>query len=84
MFTLYSRPGCHLCEIARERLERAGIEFTEESIAGDARLEEAYGWDIPVLTDAAGKVVLKGVFNDARIAALVLSPDGPANRNLSS
>ena len=72
MLTLYSRPGCHLCEIAKERLERAGIAFHEQNIDGDLKLKEAYGWDIPVLTDSTGRVLLKGVFNESRIAALVL------------
>jgi hypothetical protein len=70
---LYSRPGCHLCEIAKERLERAGIAFQERSIAGDATLEDAYGWDIPVLTDESGRVLFKGVINESRIATLVLN-----------
>lgn len=74
MLILYSRPGCHLCEIAKERLERAGIAFVEQSIDGNPKLEDAYGWDIPVLTDATGRVLLKGVFNDSRIAALVPNP----------
>ncbi len=73
MLILYSRPGCHLCEIAKGRLERAGIAFQERNINDDAKLEEAYGWDIPVLTDESGRVLLKGVFNKSRIAALVLN-----------
>jgi Glutaredoxin-like domain (DUF836) len=73
MLILYSRPGCHLCEIAKQRLEQAEITFQEQNINGDAKLEDAYGWDIPVLTDESGRVLLKGVFNESRIAALVLS-----------
>jgi Glutaredoxin-like domain (DUF836) len=73
MLTLYSRPGCHLCEIAKGRLEQAGIAFQERNINGDAKLEEMYGWDIPVLTDETGRVLLKGVFNESRIASLVLN-----------
>lgn len=73
MLILYSRPGCHLCEIAKERLERAGIAFQERSIDGDAVLEDAYGWDIPVLTDESGRVLFKGVINESRIATLVLN-----------
>jgi hypothetical protein len=73
MLTLYSRPGCHLCEIAKQRLERAEIAFQERDINGDAALEDMYGWDIPVLTDESGRVLLKGVFNESRIATLVLN-----------
>jgi hypothetical protein len=71
---LYARPGCHLCEIAAERLAHAGIVFEERSIAGNPDLEERYGIEIPVLTDDSGRVLLKGVFNDARIASLGLEP----------
>ena len=50
--TLYSRPGCHLCEAAREVVERVcadlGESFTEVDIDSSAELLEAYGEQIPV------------------------------------
>jgi glutaredoxin len=50
---LYSRAGCHLCEVAREALvaERATTPFdlVEVDIAGDDELERAYGIRIPVV-----------------------------------
>ena len=50
---LYSRPGCHLCEVARDTI--AGVRrhhpfaFDEVSIEGDDTLELAYGIRIPVV-----------------------------------
>jgi glutaredoxin len=50
---LYSRPGCHLCDVARDALiaERARTPFDLEeiSIEGDDALELAYGVRIPVV-----------------------------------
>jgi glutaredoxin len=51
--TLYSRPGCHLCEAAKAAivplLSELGATLHEVNIDGDAVLTERYGWDIPVL-----------------------------------
>jgi glutaredoxin len=51
--TLYSRPGCHLCEAAKAAIDPLLSEFGatlhEISIDGDDVLTERYGWDIPVL-----------------------------------
>ena len=51
--TLYSRPGCHLCEAAKAAIDPLLVEFGatlhEINIDGDALLTERYGWDIPVL-----------------------------------
>ena len=51
--TLYTRPGCHLCDDMKETLRRVGrrqaFELTEVDISGDAALERQYGRDIPVL-----------------------------------
>ena len=50
--TLYSRPGCHLCDDARAVIEavcaETGETYDEVSIAGDAELEERFGEEIPV------------------------------------
>ncbi len=51
--TLYSRPGCHLCEAAKAAIDPLLAEFGatlhEVNIDGDAVLTDRYGWDIPVL-----------------------------------
>jgi glutaredoxin len=57
--TLYSRPGCHLCEAAKAAIDpllaEFGVTLHEISIEGDAVLTERYGWDIPVLFIGARK-----------------------------
>ncbi|GGM57183.1 glutaredoxin family protein [Dactylosporangium sucinum] len=51
--TLLTRPGCHLCDDAKEAMARVaaatGEEWTEVDITGDDRLEEEYGFRIPVV-----------------------------------
>lgn len=51
--TLLTRPGCHLCEVASEALDRvaatSGEAWTEVDITGDAELEDEYGLRIPVV-----------------------------------
>lgn len=51
--TLYSKPGCHLCDEMEQVLEKArqGIEVTVEEIdiSSDRRLLNTYGEEIPVL-----------------------------------
>ena len=46
---LYSRPGCHLCDDAREVLERVGAPFEEIDITSDDALHAAYLERIPVV-----------------------------------
>lgn len=51
--TLYSRPGCHLCEEAKAAiaplLRELGATLCEVNIDEDVALKERYGWDIPVI-----------------------------------
>ena len=57
--TLYTRPGCHLCEEAKTAvaplLREFGAVLREVNIENDAVLEERYGWDIPVIFLGARK-----------------------------
>ena len=57
--TLYTRPGCHLCEEAKAAmaplLREFGASLREVNIEQDAVLEERYGWDIPVIFIGARK-----------------------------
>jgi glutaredoxin len=50
--TLYSRPGCHLCDDARAVIARVcadlGEEYAEVSIDGDPELQRRFGEEIPV------------------------------------
>lgn len=53
VITVFSRQGCHLCEVAVELLEsmRDELDFTIEKIQieGDEKLEKLYGQQIPVI-----------------------------------
>jgi glutaredoxin len=57
--TLYTRPGCHLCEEAKAAiaplLREFGALLREVNIENDAVLEGRYGWDIPVIFIGARK-----------------------------
>lgn len=50
--TVYTRPGCHLCEVAVEVVEsvcaETGEAYAEVDITSDPDLEDAYGEEIPV------------------------------------
>ena len=50
--TLYSKPGCHLCDDARAVVERVcaetGTSYDEVDITASPELVEAYGEQIPV------------------------------------
>lgn len=51
--TLYTRPGCHLCDEAKQAIRAAGCreQYTLEeiNIDLDPALVRRYGWDIPVV-----------------------------------
>ncbi len=53
VITIYSKPGCHLCERAKEVIARcrarAAFTLTEVDISQDAELARRYGQDIPVI-----------------------------------
>ena len=51
--TIYSRPGCHLCEEMKAVVETVArsipLSLEEVDISTDASLEARYGLEIPVL-----------------------------------
>ena len=50
--TLYTRPGCHLCDDARAVIEAVcadlGESYEEIDITGDDELEDRFTEDVPV------------------------------------
>jgi len=60
--TIYSRPGCHLCDEMKAVVRRVSasipISLEEIDISGDTELERLYGLEIPILL-ADGKKVAK-------------------------
>jgi len=51
--TLYSRPGCHLCDHAKAVitpvLREFGVVLREVNIDEDPILKDRYAWDVPVI-----------------------------------
>ncbi len=51
--TLYTRPGCHLCDEAKAAvapiLREFAAELREVNVDEDSVLKERYGWDVPVI-----------------------------------
>lgn len=58
--SLFSRPGCHLCDEMKTVVRRVAatttIELDEVDISGDPALEALYGAEIPVLVLGGTKV----------------------------
>ena len=50
---VYSRPGCHLCDVVKETLRnlenRGSFQWREVDIDGDPELRRLYGDQIPVV-----------------------------------
>ena len=71
---LYSRPGCHLCDVARETIlaqrDRLGFEFEEIDIEADDQLGLEYGIRIPVV-EVDGEEAFEITVDAARLARLV-------------
>jgi glutaredoxin len=60
--TLYSKPGCHLCDEAKDKIERLrarGYELTlhEQDITADPALFERYRNTIPVVELPDGRML---------------------------
>ena len=75
--TLYTRPGCHLCDEARAEIEamRDGglaLELVEVDIERDDRLHAAYLERIPVI-EVGGEVVSELGTDEAALRAAITS-----------
>lgn len=46
---LYTRPDCHLCELAERMLEHAGLRWQSVDIESSLELIRRYGTHVPVL-----------------------------------
>jgi glutaredoxin len=75
--TLYSKPGCHLCEDVRDLLEELrpqyGFTVEEIDITSDAALFARYRYDIPVLL-RDGEEIARGRITDRELTNLLTSP----------
>ncbi|MDP9293014.1 MAG: glutaredoxin family protein [Actinomycetota bacterium] len=70
--TLYSAPGCHLCDDARAALERvrdrSPFELRERDITEDGALHRAYLERIPVV-ELDGEELFEYFVDEAALAA---------------
>ena len=77
--TIYSRPGCHLCDEMKAVVRRVSasipISLEEIDISGDTELERVYGLEIPVLL-ADGKKVAKYRIGEGELLRLLMSRGG--------
>jgi glutaredoxin len=83
---LYTRSGCHLCDIAWERLQkqqrRHGFQIETVNIDGDPDLAARFGEDVPVVL-VNGRVRFRGTFNEVFFTRLLRAEaNRPSNRDL--
>jgi len=81
---IYSRPGCHLCERAKEVLGRARLraQFSVEEvdISQDANLLARYGQEIPVIL-LDGVEIARHFVREHKLLNLLQSSNQPAEEH---
>lgn len=79
--TIYSRPGCHLCEEMKALVSSVGttprFSLEEVDISSDEDLERRYGLEIPVLM-VNGRKVAKYRIGEAALRRIL--SDTPISR----
>lgn len=74
--TLYSRKGCHLCDVARLQLralqQTLPFHIDDVNIEGDEALERRYMLEIPVI-EIAGAVVAQGQIDLGAVRAAIIN-----------
>jgi thiol-disulfide isomerase/thioredoxin len=77
--TLYSRPGCHLCDDMKAVVQRVArtlpttpVTVVEIDISTDSALDERYGTEIPVLL-VEGKKVAKYRIGEDELRRVLLA-----------
>ena len=83
--TLYSRPGCHLCDEMKAVMARVvrdlemAVTIDEVDISTDADLEARYGLEIPVLL-IDGRKAAKYRVTEGELTRLLRSRQGEPGR----
>ena len=79
--TIYSRPGCHLCDEMKAIVQRVAssipLTIEEIDISTDVELERLYGSEIPVLF-VEGKKVAKYRVGEADLRRILAGRAGGA------
>ena len=78
--TLYTRPGCHLCDEMKAVIDRARgqapCELTEVDVSGDETLRRQYGLHVPVLLADGVEVARTRIGLAELLEALASGPVG--------
>jgi len=83
VLTVYSRPGCHLCDEMKAvvqrvvRTQQAPFQIEEIDISTDPELEARYGLEIPVLL-VDGRKVAKYRIDEQALKRIVAEKAGRA------
>lgn len=72
-FVLYTRRGCHLCELAEDLLAVYGVACEVIDVDADAAARNRFGLRVPVL-EGDGRVLLEGRFDEASVATVASRP----------
>lgn len=67
---IYSKPGCHLCEVAKAALERVQaripFELVEVDLTHEPLLRKRHRYDIPVVL-LEGEILFRHVVDEAAL-----------------
>lgn len=67
---LYTRKGCHLCDVAQDTLRKNGLRPELVDIDDDADLKKEFGECVPVVT-IDGQIRFRGVVNEVLLRRLL-------------
>ena len=74
--TLYTKPGCHLCDAAAQVIERVGrrveLRLEKRSILDDAEAFDRYQFEIPVIY-LGGREIARHRITAAELEAAIAS-----------
>ena len=68
--TLYTRKGCHLCDVARQTLVDHGIAPVVVDVDGDQALQQQFDTCVPVV-EIDGKIRFRGRVEPALLKRLL-------------
>jgi glutaredoxin len=71
--TIYSKPGCHLCDRAKAVVTRCGVPFEVVDISGNKALERQYGHEIPVIL-LDGREIARHFIRERNLLELLNQP----------
>ena len=77
--TLFTRDGCHLCDVALEELERIrqkhpfALEIVDLDREAPAEKRALYDWEVPVI-ELDGRKIMKYHVDEARLVRLLTAP----------